>query len=63
MLANWPWTLIAIMPINNALMAMPPEQVGPQSRLLIEKWGRLHGVRTGLGALATAVFLAALVHW
>jgi hypothetical protein len=55
--ANWPYTLIAIMPTNNRLMAMALEQAGPESRKLIEYWGRLHGGRTALGALATATFL------
>jgi hypothetical protein len=57
LIANWPYTLIAIMPTNNKLMATPLEQAGPESRALIERWGRLHAVRTALGALATATFL------
>jgi len=60
MIANWPWTLIVIMPVNNELMAMTPEQAGPRSRALIERWGRLHAVRTLLGAAACGSFLAAL---
>ena len=57
LIANWPYTLIAIMPTNNRLMAMPLERAGPESRRLMESWGRLHAVRTALGLLATAVFL------
>ena len=57
LIANWPYTLIAIMPTNNRLMAMPLDQAGPESRTLIERWGRLHAVRTALGLLATATFL------
>ena len=57
LIANWPYTLIAIMPTNNRLMALPLEQAGPESRALIERWGRLHAVRTALGLLATATFL------
>jgi len=57
LVANWPYTLIAIMPTNNLLMATPVDQAGPESRALIERWGRLHAVRTALGALATATFL------
>jgi hypothetical protein len=59
LVANWPYTLIAIMPTNNRLMTMPVEQAGPESRSLIERWARLHAVRTALGLLATAVFLSA----
>jgi Anthrone oxygenase len=57
LIANWPFTLIAIMPTNNRLMATPVDQAGPESRALIERWGRLHAVRTTFGALATAAFL------
>jgi hypothetical protein len=57
MIANWPYTLIAIMPTNNRLMATPVDQAGPDSRALIEQWGRLHAVRTALGGLATITFL------
>jgi Anthrone oxygenase len=59
LVANWPYTLIAIMPTNNRLMATQVEQAGPESRTRIERWGRLHAVRTALGFLATAVFLLA----
>jgi hypothetical protein len=55
--ANWPYTLIAIMPTNKLLMATQLEQAGPESRRLIEKWAQLHAVRTTLGALATITFL------
>jgi len=51
-LANWPWTLIAIMPTNKALMATDLARAGPKTRALIVKWGGLHAVRTALGALS-----------
>src|SRR5215210_7382212 len=57
LLANWPYTLIGIMPTNNKLMALDPAQAGPESRRLIEKWGRLHAARSALGGAATAIFL------
>jgi hypothetical protein len=59
MIANWPFTLLAIMPVNNRLNATAPEEAGAQSRALIEHWARLHAVRTLLGTAATASFLAA----
>jgi hypothetical protein len=59
LVANWPYTLIAIKPTNDRLMAMVPAQTGPESRELIETWGRLHAVRSALGLIATAVFLCA----
>ena len=57
LIANWPYTLIGIMPTNNRLMTMRLEEAGPESRALMEDWGRLHAVRTALGALATVTFL------
>jgi len=57
MIANWPWTLLAIMPTNNALMAIDPANATQQTRALIVKWGALHGVRSALGSLATVAFL------
>jgi hypothetical protein len=61
LLANWPFTLIAIMPTNNALNATPIEHAGPQTRKLIETWGKLHGVRSALGALSVGLFLWASI--
>jgi hypothetical protein len=60
MLANWPYTLMVIMPTNTQLNDTPLDAAGPGSRALIEKWGGLHAVRTALGALATVIFLWAL---
>jgi hypothetical protein len=59
LLANWPYTLLIIMPVNRKLDATPPEKAGSRSRALIVHWGRLHAGRTLLGFLATALFLAA----
>lgn len=59
MLANWPFTLVAIMPTNRALNAIAPASAGQDVRLLVERWGRLHAVRTGLGLAATLLFLIA----
>ncbi|MFI5012958.1 MAG: DUF1772 domain-containing protein [Hyphomicrobiales bacterium] len=60
MIANWPWTLLAIMPTNSALMRTELAQSGPKSRALIVRWNGLHAVRTGLGALSVLAFLIAL---
>jgi hypothetical protein len=54
----WPWTLLVIMPTNQALLNMAPEQAGPQSRALLERWARLHAMRTLLGCAATLAFWA-----
>jgi hypothetical protein len=57
MIANWPWTLLGLMPTNNILMAIDPAEATAQTRALIVKWGRLHAVRSALGLLATLAFL------
>jgi hypothetical protein len=59
-LANWPYTLRAIMPTNNKLKAIAADAAGPTSRAMIETWGRLHAVRTALGIASTLVYLWAL---
>jgi Domain of unknown function (DUF1772) len=56
MLANWPWTLLAIMPVNKKLSAMDPASANPEARDLVRKWGRLHAVRSALGAVAAFAF-------
>ena len=59
-LTNWPYTLFVIKPVNDQLKAIADKDASAASRALIEKWGRLHAVRTALGILATAVYLWAL---
>ena len=61
-LANWPYTLIGIMPTNNRLKAIGESDAGPASRALLVWWGRLHAVRTVLGLAATLAYLWAASH-
>jgi uncharacterized membrane protein len=60
LLAHWPYTLIVVMPVNEALGVIEFAEAGPQTRALVARWGRLHAVRSALGAAATACFLIAL---
>ncbi|HKS62127.1 MAG TPA: DUF1772 domain-containing protein [Xanthobacteraceae bacterium] len=60
-LANWPWTLIVIMPVNKVLEATPSDAANAQTRALIEKWGTLHAGRSALGCAATLVYLWAII--
>ena len=57
LVANWPYTFIVIMQVNRRLDATPPHDANAATRVLVERWGRLHAVRTVLGGLAVAVFL------
>ena len=59
LVANWPFTLLVIMPTNRRLMATAPESADAVTRSLLERWGRLHAVRSFLGAIATVLFLMA----
>ena len=54
MLANWPWTLFVIMPVNRQLKAKEGD-AGP----LLNRWARLHAVRTLLSFAAVACFAVA----
>lgn len=60
MIANVLWTLFGILPTNRTLMRMDLAASGPESRALIIKWNSLHGVRSGLGVLASLAFLTGL---
>lgn len=59
-LANWPFTLIAIAPTNKRLDATEEQHADAETRATIEAWGRLHAIRTALGVAATFVYLWAL---
>ena len=56
-LANWPYTLFVMMPTNKRIAAWPLQQANAELRALIEKWGKLHAIRTMLGVAATAGYL------
>jgi hypothetical protein len=57
----WPYTVMVMKPLNDRLNATTPEHAGAESRALIERWGRLHAVRTALGVLATVIFFWAMI--
>lgn len=60
-IANWPYTLLVIMPVNRRLEATRPGQASGETRNLLGQWGRLHAGRSLLGAIATAIYLVATV--
>lgn len=59
LVANWPYTLIGIMPLNRRIMAIRPEAADMSSTALIARWGALHSIRSALGLSATLIFLLA----
>jgi hypothetical protein len=59
-LANWPYTLVCIKPINDALKGIQASSAGAEARRLVERWGTLHAGRSALGAAATVVGIWAL---
>lgn len=59
LVANWPYTLLGMMPTNKSLMAIDPRSPTAEIRNLITRWGQLHALRGLLGALSTICFLLA----
>jgi anthrone oxygenase-like protein len=58
--ANWPYTLLVILPVNKRLQATPVAAANEETRDLIETWGMLHAGRSALGLAATVVYLWAM---
>jgi hypothetical protein len=50
------YTLFIVMPTNRQLEAVDSASAGSTSRALIERWGKLHAVRSALGFAATLIF-------
>ncbi|HYI47139.1 MAG TPA: DUF1772 domain-containing protein [Allosphingosinicella sp.] len=59
LLANWPFTLAAIMPTNRRLEALSPDAPAPETRALLIRWGRLHAVRAALGGASALIMVCA----
>ena len=52
-----PFTFIGIMPTNHKLLAPDRDLGSTETRVLLERWGYLHAVRTTLSILATALYV------
>jgi len=61
MLANWPFTVSALLPINRRLASAIAGRGDAHSHLLLLRWGRLHDVRSLLGVAGTALLLCAFL--
>ena len=55
-----PFTFVGIMPTNHALMDPTRDLGSPETRTLLERWARLHAVRTALSLAATVTYLVLL---
>ncbi len=61
LLANWPFTLLVILPVNKRLMAMDSHHADLESRRMLIQWGKLHNIRSILGVVAMLLFAASFV--
>jgi uncharacterized membrane protein len=52
-----PFTLVVIMPINHRLLAPDRDPASAETRALLQRWGRLHAVRSILSLIATVLLL------
>lgn len=52
-----PFTIIVIMPTNKQLLNPKVDKDSPHTKALLEKWGKLHAVRTVLTMAAFVIFL------
>jgi hypothetical protein len=56
-----PYTFIAVMPTNHQLLALGRDLSSVETRSLLEKWGRLHAVRSVLSFVASIVYLVSIL--
>jgi hypothetical protein len=56
-----PFTFLGIMPTNHALLAPGRDLSSAETRMLLEKWGRLHAVRSLLSLAASVLYLSLLL--
>ena len=52
-----PFTVIGILPTNHKLLAPRRDLGSTETRMLLERWGSLHAVRTTLSVLATVLYI------
>ena len=59
LLSAWPFTLMVIKPVNDALNATASAAASAETRRLVERWGGLHAGRSAIGVAATLIYLLA----
>ena len=52
-----PFTFIGVMPTNRKLLAPNRDLNSAETRALLERWARLHAVRTALSIAATIIYI------
>jgi uncharacterized membrane protein len=52
-----PFTVVVILPTNKRLLEPGRDRRSPETRRLLESWGRLHAVRSILSLVASIIFI------
>src|SRR5258708_11256770 len=52
-----PFTFIVVMPTNHKLLEPSRDLTSMETRTLLEKWGKLHAVRTALSLVASIMYV------
>lgn len=52
-----PFTVIVVLPTNNRLLAPGRDLASAETHQLLERWGRLHSVRSVLSLIASVLFV------
>lgn len=56
-IASWPYTYLAIVPLNNRILALIEANAAHEARKVIKLWGSLEIGQTALGVLATLIYV------
>ncbi len=56
-LASWPYTYLAIVPLNNRILELISADAAHEARKVIDLWGRLELGQTALGIVATLIYV------
>ena len=59
LIASWPYTYLAIVPLNNRILALAGagEEGAHEARKVIKLWGNLELGQTAIGLVATVIFI------
>jgi hypothetical protein len=56
-IASWPYTYLAIVPLNNRILEFINADAAHEARKVIDLWGRLELGQTALGIVATLIYI------